>query len=154
VEVEMPQDADLVPPSELARYRALFVPASGLPGLALLVDRLAVSMSRARRANRHVGLLIFAEIETPDGGPLDRGDLINAMLWSVRPDDTVAQVADRTIVVVCSDIEEGERLHAIAHRVAERVGVVCRVSERLSGADHDVVSFLTEALREAGVQLV
>ncbi len=150
----MPQDADLIPASELERYAALFVPATGLPGLTLLVDRLAVSLSRAWRANRHVGLLIFADIETPDGRPLDRGNLINAMLWSVRPDDTVAQVADRTIVVVCNDIKEGEQLHTIAQRFTEHVGVVCRVSEGLSGADHDAVSFLAEALQAAGVQLV
>jgi hypothetical protein len=151
----MTDDADIIPASEQAQYAALFVPTTGLPGPALLMDRLAVSLLRAQRAHRHAALLIFADIETPARRPLDHAGVTAAMLSSVRPDDTVAQVADRTIVVVCNDVRDSGQMHMIVERVIENSGVVCRVSAILigDGRGPDPVSLLTRALEEAGVRV-
>jgi hypothetical protein len=148
----MTHDADALPASVQAQHAALFVPTTGLPGPALLIDRLTVSLLRARRANRHVALLIFADIETLDRRPLDRTGATAAMLSSVRPDDTVAQLADRTIAVVCNDIRDSEQMHMLVERVIEDSGVVCRVCA-IEGLGTDAVSLLTRALEEAGVRI-
>ena len=110
-------------------YRSLFDPSSRLVGPALLRDRLEMSLVRAERRYRLVGVL-FVHVDVPSdltdaaGRTFDLLPLIAGRLRSaVRPDDTVARVGDWDFVVVCNDLVGSEAILTIVERLESVVSV-------------------------------
>jgi GGDEF domain-containing protein len=140
------RDADVVPASERAQYAALFDPVTRLPGWALLVDRVNVALLRSQRLNRQVAVLVLRDIKASAGTSLALGDLAAKLHAALRPDDTIAQIGDRTLVAVCNDLSDDEQARRIAGRLLETSDVVCHLRITLSGRDHDAEVVLARAL--------
>ena len=94
---------------------ALYDPVTGLPGPALLVDRVVVALARARRLRRRVGIYVLCDACAPSDD--DAARRVARLLRSeVRPDDTVARITDRTFVVACNDLQYETDVQRIAAR--------------------------------------
>lgn len=153
-------DGDVRPlPSDLdaRRYEALRDPPTRLPLSALLIDRAAVAIARAQRANRCVAVLVLSNIRscTPSIR-LDLRSLARTLQQRLRPDDTVARVGDSALVVVCDAIGTDEEARRIARRMTEDTGIVCRIGITLSGAQldpelvvHRALEYLSPARRRS-----
>ena len=105
---------------EARQYEALRDPPTRLPLSALLIDRVAVAIARAQRANRCVAVLVLSNIRscTPSI-TVDLRGLAQTLQHRLRPDDTVARVGDSALVVVCDAIGTDEEARRIARRVME-----------------------------------
>ena len=126
----------LIPATVRAQYEALFVSPSGLPGCALLIDRLHVALLRSHRLNRQVAVLAFTHIEHE----ADLGAVADRLRKKLRPDDTIAQPIDATLVVVCNDIADEEALDTIRNRLLDAIGIDC--------LEHDVLSMAGAGAQE------
>jgi GGDEF domain-containing protein len=140
---ERPSPSDL----DARQYEALRDPPTRLPLSALLIDRVAVAIARARRVNRCVAVLVLSNIRscTPSLR-LDLRSLAQTLQHRLRPDDTVARVGDSALVVVCDAIETDEEARRIARRMMEDTGIVCRIGITLSGAQLDPDLVVARAL--------
>ncbi len=145
----MTQDAGVIPAFERMQYEALFHPVTRLPGWALLLDRVDVALLRANRVNRQIAVVILSDIKDAAGRALSVVDVADELRSKLRTDDTVAQVGDRTFVVVCNEIGDDDEARVIAQRLMEDLGVVCTLSIALSGGHRDRETVLTCALEQA-----
>jgi diguanylate cyclase (GGDEF)-like protein/PAS domain S-box-containing protein len=107
------------------RYQALHDALTGLPNRALVSDRLARSLSQARRTNEPVALLImdldqFKEVNDTLGHPVGDKLLVEVgarLAQALRDCDTVARLGgDEFAVLLTTDAT-----HAGTQRVAERI---------------------------------
>jgi GGDEF domain-containing protein len=102
------------------QHRALFDPETGLPGEALVRDRLAVSLARAHRVQRFV---MVAELEfhvrnarlPPHWAPA----ITRRLHAAIRADDTVARVGPGVFVVICNDLAHAHEANIIIDRLLE-----------------------------------
>ncbi len=131
----------------MRQYESLRDPPTRLPLSALLIDRVAVAVARAQRANRCVAVLVLSNIRscTPSI-TVDLRDLAHMLQHRLRPDDTVAAVGNAALVVVCDAVGTDEEARRIARRVMEDTGVVCRIGITLSGAAVDPELVVARAL--------
>ena len=115
-----------------SRKCALVDPLTGLPGPALLVDRVEVALARARRTVRRVAVFVLYDVCGIGSSDPPVRELAERLRAAVRPDDTVARVANRTFVVVCNEIELEREAVRIAYRLLDLVGdcVPCRHGAR------------------------
>jgi hypothetical protein len=100
------------------RHRELFDAETGLAGALLLLDRVGVSLARARRFNRWV-LVVWFEIRPPEGAD-DREAvrrIADGLLGSVRPDDSVARLSTWEFVVLCNDLAHESAVGRIVRRL-------------------------------------
>lgn len=107
---EAKRDVDLL-------QSALHDPVTGLPERALLLDRIALALARARRADGEVAVLLLAL----DPGSTDRvlRDFAERVLRAVRDTDTVARFGPDDFAVLCDGVDDRERLGIVAARIAE-----------------------------------
>ena len=110
---------------------ALVDPLTGLPGPALLLDRVEVALARARRTVRRVAVFVLYDVCGIGSSDPPVRELAERLRAAVRPDDTVARVANRTFVVVCNEIELEREAVRIAFRLLDLVGDSCRVGMAL-----------------------
>jgi GGDEF domain-containing protein len=113
--------------SFLLQHQRLFDPVTGLPGPALLLDRVAMALARAGRTERLVGIVVLADVRAVPGEPSMPHALASVLRSAVRPDDTVARVHDHTFVVVCNDLRSEDHVELVARRLLEQAPVRCRV---------------------------
>ena len=104
-------------------------PLTGLPGPALLHDRIEVALARGTRTGQRVGVLMldldfFGSLQSSVGSGI-ASDLLAAMAErlsaSVRPGDTVARVGEDEFVVLCEHFERVEDAEGFAQRLLREV---------------------------------
>jgi len=139
-----------MPKSVSLQYERLFDSSTGLPGIALLLDRVEMALVRALRIRRQVGVLWFAEVRSwRDGADCPfSGIPFRSVL---RLDDTVARVSERGFVVVCNDLEDEEDAPAIAQRVLGATKLAGRLGIAVSRPSEPARVLLTRAAHQAGV---
>jgi len=135
-------------PQSQEQYRNLFDPLTGVPTWALLLDRTQVALRRAARAQRYVAVLVIHKVAWPPGHDEDLKALATHFLASVRPDDTVARVSDRTFVVVCCNVRDTGDVARIAQRLVQDVGIECHLGKLLATFEADAEALITRALHE------
>src|SRR5947207_10956132 len=86
---------------ERARYELLLDSLTGLPRWALLIDRTAVSLARARRTGNQIAVFVLDDPRY-SAGPPDIVRIAKVLESRVRPDDTLARIGDRRFAVVCN----------------------------------------------------
>lgn len=105
---------------------ALHDPVTGLPERALLLDRMALALARARRGDDDVAMLLLAVEGLPDvrerAGAMqgDRvlRDLGGRLARAVRDTDTVARFGPADFAILCEGVADKETLLLVAARVA------------------------------------
>jgi hypothetical protein len=145
----MSQDTAVISASERAQYEALFDPITRLPRLALLVDRINVSLVRAHHVRCEIAVVILQYIKDPGGGPPDLAKIADELSSKLRIDDTVAQVGDGMLAVLCNEIAAEEDAHVIAQRLIEDSRIVSSITLTLSGEHRDAEAVLEHALEQA-----
>jgi GGDEF domain-containing protein len=131
-----------------AGYLALFDPVTGLPGPELLLDRVSMSLARARRTGRRVGVFAFCGACRSSDDAVVR-ELVSRLCGEVGPDDTVARVTDHTFFVVCNDIEFDQDAGRIVGRLLKHVAGTCRYGVALGSAFDDARELLARAAHRA-----
>ena len=105
---------------------ALHDPVTGLPERALLLDRIALALARARRSKGEVAVLLLAidqldEMRATVGAPeTDRvlREFAERVLRAVRDTDTVARFGPNDFAVLCDGVEDRDTLMIVAGRIA------------------------------------
>jgi GGDEF domain-containing protein len=142
-------------PAELGAYlvqhQALFDRFTGLPGPALLLDRLEMALAHAQRVRCEVGVFFFADVHALGDHSPQLQALARQFCAEVRPDDTVARVCDRSFVVVCGDLDGDDAAASISQRLIEHASVLCRVGVALGASPEPALDLLARAAREASV---
>jgi GGDEF domain-containing protein len=148
--------AHVVPPDLLARHltqlRALFDGETGLPGPALLLDRIDMALARARSLHFQVGALCLHNVQALGGAPLAMSAIAGRLRNDLRVDDTLARLCDRTFVVVCNDVERDEDATPIAQRLVLRAGVACRLGIALGLPSDHPLEVIARAVNAAGAE--
>jgi GGDEF domain-containing protein len=119
---------------ERARYDMLLDSLTGLPRWALLIDRTAVALARARRAGRQIAIFVLDEPRSIDGLP-DIVRVARSLQTRLRPDDTLARIGDRRLAVLCNDIQLDEDAALVARRLVYDAGIECGLGVALGGDD-------------------
>jgi GGDEF domain-containing protein len=133
---------------ELARYEHLLDSLTGLPKWALLIDRTAVSVARARRTGAQVAIFVLDDPRFTDG-PRDVIRVVGVLQARIRPDDTLARIGDHRFAVVCNDISQDEDAALVARRLIYDAGIICGLGIALSNDDELSPSLIARALLEA-----
>jgi len=127
---------------------ALYDPVTGLPGPALLVDRVGVALARARRLRRRVGIYVLCDACAPSDD--DAARRVARLLRSeVRPDDTVARITDRTFVVACNDLQYETDVQRIAARLFRHADHATHIGIALGTPADDARELLARTARFA-----
>lgn len=114
---------------------ALHDPVTGLPERALLLDRMALALARARRLDADVALLLLAVDDLPairERLGVRQGDrvlreLAERMMRAVRDTDTVARFGSAEFAVLCEGVTDRETLMVVAGRVASMLSQAYQV---------------------------
>lgn len=133
---------------ERARYDILLDSLTGLPRWALLIDRTAVALARARRTGRQVAVFV---LEDPHfvGAPRDILRVVEILQSLIRPDDALARIGDHRFAVVCNDIRQDEDAALVARRLIYDAGFVCGLGVALGCDDDPPELVIARALLEA-----
>ena len=113
------------PPSWQIRHLALHDPLTDLPNRALFHDRLAQAISRARRRNEHVAVMLldldqFKEINDALGhlaGDALLREVAQRLTSIARASDTWARLGGDEFALVQEDLQSPEGVAAMASRV-------------------------------------
>ena len=130
-------------------YNRMFDRETGLPRWPLLLDRTSIALARASRGDRVVAVFVIEDPRCFDGTVPDFADLAARLTSWVRPDDTVARAAHRTFVIVCNEIARDQDAAAVARRLVQSSGVLCKLGVALGGTDDSPQSLIERALGEA-----
>ena len=115
--------------AERLEYQAIHDPLTGMPNRLLLVDRLEVAITRAKRTGLSLAVMFI---------DLDRFKIINDSLGhaagdqlletvaerikaSVRPNDTIARFGGDEFVILCEDISTERQTQEISERLLENI---------------------------------
>ncbi len=102
-------------------------PLTGLPGRALIRDRLANALQRSRRNGLSL-VVLFVDLDgfnrmhdSQDPGTGDRllKTVAERLTEQIRPGDTVAHLARDEFLILCEQIEQPATLSALADRLNE-----------------------------------
>jgi diguanylate cyclase (GGDEF)-like protein len=98
---------------------ALYDPVTGLPERALLLDRIALSLARARRQKSEVAVLLLA-IDRLDHDHADRllREFAERTLNAIRDTDTAARFGPAEFAVLCDGVTDRDTLMIVAGRIA------------------------------------
>jgi diguanylate cyclase (GGDEF)-like protein len=98
---------------------ALYDPVTGLPERALLLDRIALALARARRTKGQVAMLLLA-IDSIDREHADRllREFGERVLRAVRDTDTAARFGPLEFAVLCDGVTDRDTLMLVAGRIA------------------------------------
>lgn len=135
------------------QFERMFDRETGLPRWPLLLDRTTIALARAHRVNRVVAVFVFDDPRTFDGELPDFRDLGQRLIGRIRPDDTVARVARRTLAAVCNDIRRDQDAAAVAQRLLQSSGVIARLGVSLGVPGDTAESLLARALDQAALPL-
>lgn len=134
--------------TERARYESMFDTLTGLPRWSLLLDRTAVALSRAVRAEATVAVFV---IDEPHFGrqPFDARAVAAILKERLRGDDTLARIGPRRFAVVCNVIRADEDAAAVARRLIYGTGLMCGLGIAISEADEPPEHLIARALEAA-----
>jgi hypothetical protein len=135
------------------QYERMFDRESGLPRWPLLLDRTTIALARAHRVNRVVAVFVLDDPHTFDGELPDFRELGQRLVARIRPDDTVARVARRTLVVVCNDIRRDQDAALVAQRLLQSSSVIAHLGVSLGVPGDTPDSLLARALDQAAMPL-
>ena len=106
-------------------YMTFHDPLTGLPNRSLFYDRMAKSLSRAKRTDNHLAILLidldrFKQIN--DNLGRDAGDIYlksaaNLLSEALRDTDTVARLSGDEFVVVLEDVTDACNIEKIANKI-------------------------------------
>ena len=131
----------------LASRRVLLDPVTGLPGPALLVDRIEMALARARRERHGIAVYVLYDVVgTPGPGIREMAAQLQSV---IRPDDTVSRVTGRTFVVLCNNIDTRADADGVAARLMDHVGDGCRLGLAMGTAADDARDLLSAAAYRA-----
>lgn len=125
-------------------HGALHDPVTGLPERALLLDRIALALARARRNDEEIALLLLA-VEDVDALRVrlgaSQGDRIlrevaERVARAVRETDTVARFGAADFAVLCEGIGDRDTLMLVAGRIASNLSAPYAV--RFGSLDLDI----------------
>ncbi len=116
-------------------------PVTGLPGLALIRDRLANALQRSRRNGLSL-VVLFVDLDgfnlVKDTDGQDVGDpllkqVAGRLAEQIRPGDTLACLAREEFVILCEQIEQPATLSVLADRINEalRQPLACDGRQRI-----------------------
>jgi GGDEF domain-containing protein len=108
--------APYLDPTEGAAYAGLFDPESGLPGRALLYDRLVIALGRTQRSGTAVAVLHFRAAESCGTRALCAA--ARKVATELRADDTVGRVAPHEFVAACH-VRDSQEVRVVIRRIAE-----------------------------------
>ena len=108
-------------------HGALHDPVTGLPERALLLDRIALALARARRKDEDVALLLLA-VEGLDAHRQDQVDRLlrevaERVARAVRDTDSVARFGPAELAVLCEGVGDEDTLMFVAGRIASNLAV-------------------------------
>jgi GGDEF domain-containing protein len=93
----------------------LFDPESGLPGRALLYDRLVIALGRTQRSGAVVAVMQFRAPESCSTRAVSAA--ARKVSTEVRADDSVARVAPYEFVGVCH-VRDSQEVRVVIRRIA------------------------------------
>jgi GGDEF domain-containing protein len=108
--------APYLDPTEGERYAGLFDAESGLPGRALLYDRLVIALGRTQRSGTAVAVLHFRVAESCSTRAVSAA--ARKVATELRADDTVGRVAPHEFVAVCH-VRDSQEVPVVIRRTAE-----------------------------------
>ena len=108
--------APYLDPSEGVAYAELFDAGSGLPGRALLYDRLVIALGRTQRTGTAVAVLHFRAPEQCSTRAVSAA--ARKVATELRADDTVGRVALHEFVAVCH-VRDSQEIRVVSRRIAE-----------------------------------
>lgn len=108
-------------------HGALHDPVTGLPERALLLDRIALALARARRRDEDVALLLLA-VDGLDGHRQDQVDRLlrevaERVARAVRDTDSVARFGPAELAVLCEGVGDEDTLMLVAGRIASNLAM-------------------------------
>ena len=108
--------APYLDPAQGEIYAALFDPESGLPGHALLYDRLVIALGRTQRTGTAVAVMHFSTPETSNTRAVSAA--ARKVATELRADDTVGRVTPHQFVAVCH-VRDSQEVQVVVRRIAE-----------------------------------
>jgi len=130
-------------------YTSLFDRETAAPRWPLLVDRVNVSLARARRRNRQIAVFVLQHPRGFDQRPVTPAELVSALQGCLRSDDTVARLTDSMFAVVCNDIDQDPDAAGIARRVLHASGVIAELGVALGTPNETAEALVNRAIRRA-----
>lgn len=140
---------NVISATERAQHEALFDEETGLPGGALLLDRVRAAVTRAQRDGTHVAVFYLDNLRRIDGGTPDMRSLGKRLQSKLRPMDTVARLGRRALVIVCGDLRRDEDAALVAQRLVHHSGAVCSLGIAFNNAPKDAEAMIVEAAQRA-----
>jgi GGDEF domain-containing protein len=147
-------------------YAGLFDPESGLPGRALLYDRLVMALARTQRSGTAVAVLQFRAPETCSTRAVCAA--ARKVATELRADDTVGRVASREFIAICH-VRDSQEVQVVVRRTAEVFehaqelpltvrravgGPSTRAADLLRDVQHSSETSLPDALRPTTAQVI
>jgi GGDEF domain-containing protein len=108
--------APYLDPLDGEAYAGLFDAESGLPGRALLYDRLVIALGRTQRSGTAVAVLHFRAPEQCATRAVCAA--ARKVSTELRADDTVGRVAPHEFVAVCH-VRDSQEVRVVIRRIAE-----------------------------------
>ena len=130
-------------------YAAMFDRTSGVPGRALLFDRLVMALARTQRSGTAVGVLLFRIADSFDDRAVCKASEI--VDRELRADDTIGRIGPHEFVGICH-LRDYQEVQVVVRRVAqvfERIGASSSVTIRtaVGGSNDDAADLLASAAR-------
>lgn len=123
---------------EMVRYQAFHDALTGLPNRLLLVDRLKVFISQAKRNQSMIGVL-FLDLDNfknvNDSLGHNYGDHLLIYIADIlkkvtRDEDTVSRLGGDEFVILAGNIQDRNRIHNLANRILEEISGTHTILER------------------------
>jgi hypothetical protein len=142
----VPHDDDSAEDDQ-APDKKLSHPSMGLPGPAALLEQLALAIARSVDRQREVAVLVVVETEHNDDPVWGRLRGAATHLERVlRPDDTIGQLDERTLVAICGEVADSRDADLLAERAMKDIGVSCTMAVIMSGESRNSFELLKQAL--------
>ncbi len=143
----MPQDDDDIWADDQTPDKKLSHPSMGLPGPAALLEQLTLAITRAVEQHCEVAVLVVVETDHTDDPAWGRLRGAATHLQRVlRPDDTVGQLDEGTLVAICSGVADAHDAESLATQAMKDIGVSCTMAVTMSGETCNAFELLKQAL--------
>lgn len=130
-------------------YAAMFDRTSGVPGRALLFDRLVMALARTQRSGTAVAVLFFRIADSFDDRAVCKAIAIADR--ELRGDDTIGRIGPHEFAGICH-LRDYQEVRVVVRRLAqafERIGAASAVTARtaVGGANDGAADLLDSAAR-------
>ena len=140
-------DDDEIAANEQAPDKKLSHPSMGLPGPTAILEQLTLAIARAAEQHCEVAVLVVVEAGHTDDPAWGRLRGAATHLQTVlRPDDTVGQLDESTLVAICSGVADVHDAEVLASDAMKDIGVSCTMAVTMSGQARNSFELLKRAL--------